>query len=61
MPKSRRKEDRGKSRNFLRREGDLAIRELTKYTRRKAGKFLKERKSFLMTQEKQKVVINQKR
>ena len=50
-----------KSRKVFQREGLVCSYGSQKSYKRKAGKFLKERKSFLMTQEKKKVVIIQKR
>ena len=55
------KEDKGKSRKVFQRGGHSFLLWNSKSCKKKEGNFLKERKSFLMTQEKQKDVITQKR
>ena len=51
----------GKARKYFKGEGTVSSYGAQKSCKRKAGKFFKERKSFLMTQEKQKAIITQKR
>ena len=53
--------DRGKKGKYFKGEGIVSSYGAQKIHKRKAGKFFKERKSFLMTHEKKKVVITQKR
>ena len=50
-----------KAGKYFKGEGIVSSYGAQKSCKRKAGKFLKERKSFLMAHEKHKVVITQKR
>ena len=49
-----------KAGNFCKGRVNFPLRELRKDVRKKVGKFLKGKHSFLMSHEKQKVVIKQK-
>ena len=60
FPKSSKKQIEVKAGKYFKGEGTVSSYGSRKIYKRKAGKFLKERKSFLMTQEKQKAVITQK-
>ena len=61
MPKSSKKKTEVKAGKDFKGEGTVSSYGYQKSCKRKAGKFFKERKSFFMTQEKQKAVITQKR
>ena len=50
-----------KERNYLKGEGVISSYGAQKICKRKEGKFLKGKNSFLMSQEKQKAVITQKK
>ena len=59
--KEEKKQIEVKAGNYFKGEGIVSSYGSHKSCKRKEGKFLKERKGFLMAQEKQKVVITQKK
>ena len=59
--KATKKQTKVKAGKYFKGEGVVSSYGAQKNCKRKEGKFLKERKGFLMAQEKQKVVITQKR
>ena len=61
FPKSSKKQTEVKAGNSFKGEGVASSYGSQKSCKRQARNFLKERKSFLMTQEKQKAVITQKK